>query len=117
MTPVKQSKVLTLILGADDQVHYYTGMGDDAVLTTDYSASGLRQVVQLHLNKHPNRCQAKNYQSGCWDPIVVIKPHGSSRYANMVDALDEMRILDVPKYALDEVRGMDSLLLEEHGLN
>ncbi|MEM0997868.1 MAG: biopolymer transporter ExbD [Bacteroidota bacterium] len=113
--PVKQSKVLTLILGAEDQVHYYTGMGD-TVHTTDFSATGLRQVVVQHLQKYPNLCRDANNAPGCWDPIVVIKPHDHCSYRNLVDALDEMRIVRAPKYALDDVLAEDSLLLAANGL-
>ena len=46
--PVKESKVLTLLLGANDKVYWYEGITDAKLDSTDYSAEGLRQVI---LNK------------------------------------------------------------------
>jgi biopolymer transport protein ExbD len=113
---VAESKVLTFILGADDKVHYYYGITEPTVKTTDFSATGMRKIVTDHMNKNPNRCNLVDNAPGCWDPIVVIKPNKSCKYKNMVDALDEMRISKVPKYALDEVRAPDSLLLVDNNL-
>jgi biopolymer transport protein ExbD len=113
---VKESKVLTFILGADDAVHYYFGITEPEPKTTDFSAEGMRKVVNDHLNKFPNRCNLVDNAPGCWDPIIVIKPHKNSKYKNMVDALDEMRISRVPKYALDEVAAADSLLMVDNNL-
>lgn len=111
---VAQSKVLTLILGADDLVHFYTGLPESGLHTTNYASNGIRKVVSDHLNKFANRCDQVEDQSECWDPIVVIKPHKSCRYANMVDAMDEMSILKVPKYAMGKVEEQDSLLLADN---
>ena len=115
-TNVAAEKVLTLILGKGDQIHYYDNLFEPDLRTTDYSADGLRQVVNAHLNKHANRCTETENLAGCWDPIIVIKPAEGSRYKNMVDALDEMRISSVPKYALYKVMPEDSLLLVDAGL-
>jgi biopolymer transport protein ExbD len=113
---VAESKVLTLILGEKDKIYYYYGITEPEVKTTDFSASGVRKVINDHLNKFPNRCNLVDNATGCWDPIIVIKPNGTCKYKNMVDALDEMRISQVPKYALDEVREPDSLLLVDNNL-
>ncbi|HHG84889.1 MAG TPA: biopolymer transporter ExbD [Bacteroidetes bacterium] len=114
--PVKESKVLTLILGEEDKIHYYVGITEPVVKSTDFSAEGFRKIIVDHLNKFPNRCTENGNAPGCWDPIIVIKPNKSCRYKNMVDALDEMRISKVPKYALDEVSSADSLLLADNNL-
>jgi biopolymer transport protein ExbD len=113
---VAQSKVLTLILGADDKVHYYAGLPESGIHTTTYASTGIRRVISDHLNKFANRCDEVDDKSDCWDPIVVIKPNKSCRYANMVDAMDEMAILKVPKYAMGKVEEPDSLLLADNNL-
>ena len=46
--PVKESKVLTLMLGAQDKVYWYEGISDAKLDSTDYSAEGMRKVI---LNK------------------------------------------------------------------
>lgn len=107
------SPVMTLILGGNDQVHYYIGLEDPKVFTTDYSESGLRKVVTDYVYQHDNLCRDVSNERGCWNPIIVIKPSGESRYKNLVDALDEMKIINAPKYAFDEMAPHDSLLLAE----
>lgn len=114
--PVKESKVMTFILGDKDKVHYYQGVTEPKVFSTDFSAEGVRKVILDHLNKFPNRCNLVDDAPGCWDPIFVLKPSKISKYKNMVDILDEMRINKVPKYALAEFTPADSLLLVDNNL-
>jgi biopolymer transport protein ExbD len=110
--PVAESKVLTLVLDKGDQVHYWEGSTDPVVQTVDLTAEAIRPVIQAHLRRHPNRCAAASPTAGCWDPIFVIKPYKASRYKNFVDLLDEMKINDVPKYAVADFLPEDSLLLQ-----
>ena len=77
---------------------------------------GVRKVVTDHLTKRPNICRDDNNAPGCWDPIFVLKPNESSKYQNLVDILDEMRISNVPKYALGDMTALDSMLLKENDL-
>ena len=42
---IPEEKIMTLILGGDDQVYYYHGMADGAYAQTDFSETGLRQVI------------------------------------------------------------------------
>src|SRR6185312_16128217 len=41
--PLKESKVLTIILGENDKVYYYTGLTNPKVELTDYSTEGIRK--------------------------------------------------------------------------
>jgi hypothetical protein len=45
-----------------------------------------------------------------------LKPNKTSKFKNMVDILDEMKIMSVPKYALAEMTSVDSLLLLDNNL-
>lgn len=92
---VKASKSLTLILGEFDKVYYYRGTPDTAnVVVTDFSAHGLRSVV-LDLNRRVA------------DLTVIIKPTNQAKYKNVVDALDEMNICNVKRYALVDVTDVE----------
>ena len=113
---VKESKVMTFILGEDDKIHYYQGITDPKVLSTDFSADGIRKVIKEHLDRFPNRCNTNNNAPGCWDPIIVLKPNKTCKYKNLVDILDEMKINSVPKYALAEMTAVDSVLLLDNNL-
>ena len=108
---VLEDKILTLILEKDNQVSFYHGNDLDEMSTTDFSDNGVRKAILSHLNRHADLCSETDHQQGCWDPIFVIKPKKESRFANLVDILDEMAITHAPKYALAEFTREDSLLL------
>lgn len=107
----KESQVLTLILGADDKVYYYEGITDAKLDSTDYSAEGLRRVI---LDKK-ERVQKQWGDMERDDPKkpgekklisklnVIIKPTEESRYKNIVDAFDEMKITNVALYVLLDI--------------
>lgn len=111
---VAESKVMTLILGSDDKIRYYQGITDAVVKTTDFSK--IRDVVEKHIKSRSDLCRDVGNTPGCWDPIFVIKPHKTSKYRNMVDILDEMRIIDAPKYALDDYGQGDSIIFENNNI-
>jgi len=92
--PVKESQALTIILGEDDKVYYYTGLTNPKIEVTDFSAEGIRKVL-LQKNK-----QIRNI-------VVLIKPMDTSRYKNMVDILDEMHITNTKRYAIVAVTQKD----------
>ncbi len=99
---VKASKALTIILGADNKIFYYSGVPDKAnpPEKTDYSAEGIRKVL-LEKNRTVK------------DLVVLIKPTDESNYKNMVDMLDEMNISDIKRYALVDVASFDLDLIKD----
>jgi biopolymer transport protein ExbD len=101
--PIRASKVLTLFLGADDNVYYLDGVASD----DDNAASALKSVgygydlrtVIFNSQKRINSQNEKDEKGN--DPfIVVIKPTEVSTYKNIVDVLDEMAITKSKRYAL-----------------
>lgn len=104
----KESQVLTLLLGANDKVYYYEGISDAKLDSTDYSAEGVRKVI---LGKK-DRVKAQWGEDEKDDPKnpgqkkiysklnVVIKPTKDSRYKNLVDTFDEMKICSVARYVM-----------------
>ena len=108
---VKEAKVLTLILGANDKVYWYAGITDAKLDSTDYSAEGVRQtilkqmdVVKAQFGEEPYKKKNKEgveeeHKDGSFIN-VVIKPTKDSRYKNLVDALDEMAICKVRYYVI-----------------
>jgi biopolymer transport protein ExbD len=86
---VNYKRVVTLILGDDDKIYWYKGK-ETILQQTDYSSGGIRRVL------HELNTSIKNM-------FVVIKPSDESRYQNLVDILDEMKISDVARYALVDI--------------
>lgn len=116
---VKEEKIMTLILDADDTVRYYVGITNPEVKATSFDpANGVRGAIQEHINWGLKRGLQLCVKVGdgkstknCWDPIFLIKPRVTSRYGNLVDLIDELNITEAPKYAITEFAEEDSLLL------
>lgn len=134
---VKASKAVTLILGSDNKVYYYEGEPNYADYTSlkevQYGAGGLRDVLTernkesiakvLELKKERVQkkiteeefkekvSEIKNQKDG---QVVVIKPTEGASYKNLVDALDEMQICSIGKYAIVEMAPGDNFLVENY---
>lgn len=132
---VKESKAITLILGADNKLYYYTGMPDYGDYTslkeTDYSPEGIRKVLlernapivakmkdlrkeraSKKLSEDAFKEQSKEIKDDKDGQVVVIKPTSEASYKNLVDALDEMAICSIAKYAIVDMQEGDQYLLE-----
>lgn len=126
LEPVKEGKVLTLILGADDKVYWYEGITDAKLDSTDYSAEGLRKVILNKMDKVQgvygqntyNDIKTKEEKKGSFIN-VIIKPTKDSRYKNLVDALDEMSITKVRYYVILDVSELELAFIKKPaaGLN
>ncbi len=107
----KESQVLTLMLGANDKVYYYTGISDAKLDSTDYSAEGVRKVILANKDRvrglFPDKEVDDIKNPGQKKKIsllnVIIKPTKESRYKNIVDAFDEMKICNVASYVLLDI--------------
>jgi len=134
---VPSSKTITLLLAENDKVYYYEGKPDfenyASLKETDYAATGLRDVL---LNKNTNQVSKtvdlkrkrknkeitegdfklamSNLKKSNDGIVVIIKPTDSSSYKNLVDALDEMQVCSVNKYAIVNVEKADQYLLENY---
>jgi biopolymer transport protein ExbD len=102
---VEASRVLTLILGKDNQIWYYEGLDAPELKNTDIK--GIRQVI---LDKKA-KVEAMP-QFGKDKTVVIIKPTDESIYKNMVDILDEMAINDIKIYAMVPVTPQELALLK-----
>lgn len=105
---VSDSQVLTLLLAGNDKVYYYQGITDAHLDSTDYSSNGIREVI---LNKKQQvdetfgvtvKDDPKNpgQQKAVSKLTVLIKPMQQSRYKNVVDVFDEMKICGIGHYLM-----------------
>ena len=124
--PVKEGKVLTLLLGAHDKVYWYEGITNPTLDSTDYSAEGLRKVILNKMDKVLTQYGPDTYKDiktgdekkGSFI-TVIIKPTKESRYKNLVDALDEMAITHVRYYVILDISTLEEDFIKhpEKGLN
>lgn len=100
---VAETKILTLILGANDLIYAYPGILDPEsgknpeVLTLTFAPEKLRELIK------ERQKIVKGQFNDEKELIVLIKPLSTSRYGNVVDILDEMNISEVKKYTLAEL--------------
>jgi len=98
---VKASGALTLLLAKNDKVFYYEGeLAPDA---SNFKSANFSDVREIVLNKKKST-DPKEF-------VVVIKPNAESTYKNTVDALDEMTINDVKRYALVDISEVENQLV------
>lgn len=97
--PVKESKALTLVLGEADRLYWYRGITEPEVQQSSYGPDGLEQLLRAQLAATP-------------DLVVLVKPLDASRYANLVDVLDDLGRAAAPRYALTEPGPEDRRLIE-----
>lgn len=110
-TAVAVSKSMTLLVRADRTVAWYEGTGDDpanmpVLQQSSFAASGgIGEVI---------RARQRAVAAKWGDPeelIVLIKAENGASYGNVVDALDEMKINRVARYALADITPQEEQLL------
>ena len=134
-TKVKASRAITLILGGDDRVFYYTGEPNyedyTSLKETTYEADGLRAMLMgrnadivakikaLKAEKLEKKFSDEEYNERAMKikdvntaPVVMIKSTDDATYENLVDALDEMQICGISKYAIVDITEGDEFLLD-----
>lgn len=97
---IAESKAMTIILGENDKIYWYTGVKEPKISTTDYSADGIRHV----LNEKNKTVQ---------DLVVVIKALKKAKYKNLVDILDEMNITHTKRFAIVDITSQDEELVQK----
>lgn len=121
-----QSKILTLLLGANNKVYWYEGIDEAKLDSTDYSAKGLRQVILNKMGQVQTKWGLEDYQDMKTQALkkgshlnVLIKPTCESRFQNIVDALDEMAVCRVRYYMILDISQQEESFIKNpaNGLN
>ncbi|HEX2630549.1 MAG TPA: biopolymer transporter ExbD [Chitinophagaceae bacterium] len=116
-TELADSNALTILLDGNDRVFYYAGKWENAVKNntikeTSFSyKDGLGDIVrakQQYLDKHP---VDKDGRDGL---MLLIKAGDESKYANVIDALDEALINEVKRYAIVKMTDQEKEYLIQH---
>ena len=135
------SRTLNIVLGPENKVYWYPGAVKPEdynslppLNETDYSATGIRQVLldrnktlarriaefnqQVLSGKIPiSQDSARNFVSKMktdddTGPIVLIKAYKEANYGNFVDILDEMNICGIARYTFVEIAWYEDRMVE-----
>jgi hypothetical protein len=133
---VKESQAITVLLGKESKVFYYFGKPDydhpETVIETNFSADGLRKMLlgrneevvrkirelkqrkeNLEISDEDYQTQASEIRGGKNTPQVLIKATDFAQYKDLIDALDEMQICNIGRYAIMDVAPGDLRLLQD----
>lgn len=96
-TKIGQSTVLNALLGADNRIYLYEGDWKDAVKND--------KVVKTSYNVYTGagsliRAKQKALGDRTKELMLLIKPTEGATYQNIINALDEVTINGVKKYAI-----------------
>ena len=98
----KESGVITLLLGKDNNVFYYEGqLAPDG---SNFKSSTFKEIRNVLLEK-----KARTNEK---DLVVVLKPSSESTYKNVVDILGEMTINVLKRYALVDISATEEQLVK-----
>lgn len=134
---VKASEAVTIILGENNRVFYYLGEPQyenyESLIESSYEADGIRallmnrnkEVVQNVKELKAKRMakeitdeefdvQLKEAKGAKGAPVVMIKACDGASYKNLIDALDEMQICSISKYAIVDLSEGDQFLLDNY---
>ena len=127
-TEVKESGVLTIMLGKGDQVYYYEGQLKVDATGNNFKQTTFKGIRDIIINKKKEvisryvtnpECEAEAKAKGkpisnCADKdfVVIIKPAKDATYKNTVDILDEMTINQVRTYAMVKLLDQEYELIQ-----
>ncbi|MBF6608500.1 MAG: biopolymer transporter ExbD [Flavobacterium sp.] len=106
---VDENRTMTLLLGDNNKLMYYMGIMNTPMAPKEiaYGKSGIRAELLSQKEKVVNYTGTS--EKGL---IVIIKPSPKSNYRNLVDALDEMAIVDVPTYAIVDITPPEAEIID-----
>ncbi|MGO1243728.1 MAG: ExbD/TolR family protein [Sphingobacterium sp.] len=109
---IADNRSITLLLGSDNKISWYYGQLANPIYppaTVEYGNGGIREVLLKMQKEVPARAGGK-------DLIVVIRPSEKSIHRNLVDILDEMKIVDVKRYMISQINDDEIEVLKSEGL-
>lgn len=107
ITKVKESAVMTILLGKADQVYYYMGQLQADKLSEQFKVSSFKDIRQVILDKKK--------ATPIDDLMYIIKADKESKFRNTIDILDEMSICAVPPghYAEVDLQPAEELMIRK----
>jgi hypothetical protein len=111
---VADNRTINLLLGKGNKIEWFMGQPTEPLTPPkieNYGKNGIRKV--LIEKKKEILGQTGDPKKGL---IVLIKPSEKSNYRNLVDVLDEMKIINPQTYAIGDISPMEIDLLKRDNL-
>jgi len=108
---VADNRSMTILLGAKNKIEYYMGQLENPLggpTIVDYGKDGIRPVI-LEKMKQVQASTGKGI-------IIIIRPGETSNYRNLVDILDEMKIVNATQYMIGDISKPEVELLKREGI-
>jgi biopolymer transport protein ExbD len=99
---INQKNVMNLLLGPNNRLFYYIGLDNPQVESTTYDVNGIQKVLS-----DPQYQGNPNF-------MVLIKPAPDSKYKNVVNIFDIMRITKTKRYAMVDITNDEKKLISTH---
>ncbi len=98
----KESGVITILLGKDNNVFYYEGQLTPNA--SNFKSSSFKEIRTVLIDK--KRVTPET------DLVVILKPSSQCTYKNVIDILDEMSINVLKRYALVDILPVEENLVK-----
>lgn len=111
---VADNRTITLLLGSDNKIEYYMGLLDRPIegpTVVDYGKNGIRPILLEKIKQVPQI--TGDPEKGL---IVIIRPSDKANYKNLVDILDEMKIVDAKQYMIGDIGSAEVELLTRENI-
>jgi len=113
-TKAKDYCTMTILLSQQHRLYYYVGLADDPMhppkveVTYFQNRNGIRDaIIQHKKNVDEEKMNGMPGHIPTDKPVILIKPDINSQYEDMVNILDEMKINDMPIYAMIDITPVD----------
>lgn len=97
---VQEGRVMNIILGEKDTIYWWMGITKPELQGTNYSKNGIRKIVLQKTKDVEALVRSQGKDPVKYPIVVLIKPVEKSRYRNLVDIFDEMKVTQTSTYAL-----------------
>ena len=112
---LSENKVLSIILGRDNNVFAYEGrfaeaLSNNKIISTNYSEfDGIGSLIR----QKQKDLQQSDKENGKNALVFLIKPTSNCSYKNIIDALDETAINGVKKYMIVDASAQEKFFIEK----
>jgi biopolymer transport protein ExbD len=127
---IAESQTITVLLGGQNKVVWYTGLTDPTPMVTNLSSTGLRKTLiekngnvfakasslrdslsRGFIKKDEFKKRLGEIKADKKGLIVLIKAMDDSNYENLVDVLDEMAVCHIGRYAIVDITPVEIEML------